>query len=191
MDRTATLHHHDIGTRECNLLQNYLIDAATGGIAGNVDRQLGRTTARVELGQTKMNLLLALAQAGHERGDGRITPGENERPFRFYATVRERRLLLQIEETFVLPLLAGYGRHVGQGSDLGRKSRLESPRIDNRDAGNSHRYHACAKGRDLCAAGGPEANRFLKPFISQPGEDKTDRNDQTPLQDRQCAELER
>ena len=51
---------------------------------------------------------------------------------------------LQIEETFVLPLLAGYGRHVGQGSNLGRKSRLESRRVDNRNASNSHRNHACA-----------------------------------------------
>ncbi len=172
-------------------MQNQFIDSPTGGIVGNIDSALGRTTARVELGQTEMGLLLPAPQAGHQRGNGRITPGEDERPLRFHATVRERRLLVQIEKAFMQPLVARNRRHVGQGSYFRRKSGFETPRVDNRNAGNGNREHACAKGRNLRAAGAAEADRLLDPSVSQFGENKAHRDDQTPLKVRQRAEFER
>ena len=80
--------------------------------------------------------LLGLAQAGHQRRRGQVTPDHNERPAIAIDTViGERHLLAEIEQALVKPPARILRRHIGHGTNFRRQPKIEAaPLNDNAPA---------------------------------------------------------
>ncbi len=135
--------------------------------------------------------LLRLAQAGHQRGRGRIAPDQDQGPpIAIDAAIGKRGFVTEIEQAAVDPPLRRLLRHIGHRADFGRQPKIQSASLEDHAAGHRDQDHRRTQPGDLELARPAGANRQFDKAIGQPGQCDAEPDNQTALQQRQRREFD-
>ena len=162
------------------------------GLPGDVGIQGRDAGTGSELRDAEIFRLLRLAQAGHQRRRGRISPHKDQRPpVSIGAILGKRHLLAEIEQALMKAPARTLRRHTGHGADFRRKTEIEAAPPNDGSAGQRDQHHRRAQAERSCAGLACRNGSASRQTVGGPCERHGRQQDQFALDQCQRREFDR